>query len=142
MDAYQHPILVFSHEISGGGAICRWGDLSEGQLVEKTFFEKGKSFMSGDMLILWLVIVGIFLVVDAKVSAIFEAIAEEKGHDGYFWWCFVMGPAGWAMVIALPDRGIEFPDYSKLIVSLTKQQSAQSVQNVSVLAFDDSLPEL
>ncbi len=100
--------------------------------------------MSEEMLglVLRLVIVVTFLIIDAKVSAVFEAIAEEKGHDGYFWWCFVFGPAGWAMVIALPDRKIEFPDYSKLIVSMMKQPPTQFVQNVSVSASDDSLPEL
>lgn len=36
----------------------------------------------------------------------FGNIAKMKGHefDIYFWWCFLMGPVGWAMVIALPDR--------------------------------------
>ena len=100
--------------------------------------------MSEEMLglVLRLVIVVAVLVINAKVSAEFETIAEEKGHDGYFWWCFAFGPIGWAMVIALPDRKIEFPDYSKLIASMSKQQSAQFVQKVSVPASDDSLPEL
>ena len=140
MDAYQHPILVFSPEIPSGGAICRRGDLSEGRPILNTLFEKEKSLMS-DIAYL-LVFLVIALVLDAIVSARFEAIAEEKGYDGYFWWCFALGPAGWAMVIALPDRKIEFPDYSKLIVSMSKQQSAQFVQSVSVPASDDSLPEL
>ena len=99
--------------------------------------------MSDGMLVLILLVVLIvILFVNAKTSEKFEAIAEMKGHDGYFWWCFWFGPVGWAMVIALPDRKIEFPDYSKLIVSMAKQQSAQFVQNVSVPVSDDSLPEL
>ena len=44
------------------------------------------------------------LVILAAVAAKFNSIAQEKGHSGYFWWCFLLGPAGWAMVIALPDR--------------------------------------
>ena len=88
--------------------------------------------------ILWV----IYFVIAVKVSEKFESIAEMKGHNGYFWWCFWLGPVGWAMVIALPDRKIEFPDYSKLIVSMMKQPPTQFVQNVSVPAHDDSLPEL
>ncbi len=43
--------------------------------------------------------------VSAVAAAQFNKIAEMKGHSGYFWWCFWLGAAGWAMVIALPDRG-------------------------------------
>ena len=33
-----------------------------------------------------------------------EKIAKMKGHEGrrYFWWSFLPGGIGWAMVIALP----------------------------------------
>ena len=86
------------------------------------------------LVILWV----IYLIVVVKVSEKFESIAEMKGHNGYFWWCFWLGPVGWAMVIALPDRRIEFPDYSKLVTSMMQQ----SAQNVSSPIFDDSLPEL
>ena len=36
----------------------------------------------------------------------FKSIAEMKGHSSskYFWYSFLFGPAGWCMVIALPDR--------------------------------------
>ncbi len=36
----------------------------------------------------------------------FKTIAEMKGHDGsrYFWWSFLLGPVGYLMVVALPDR--------------------------------------
>ncbi len=44
------------------------------------------------------------LAVSALASSQFNKIAEMKGHSGYFWWCFWLGAAGWAMVIALPDR--------------------------------------
>lgn len=36
----------------------------------------------------------------------FERIAAMKGHQEkkYFWWTFLLGAVGVAMVIALPDR--------------------------------------
>jgi hypothetical protein len=36
-----------------------------------------------------------------------RSIAAQKGHDSskYFHYCFWLGIAGWAIVIALPDRG-------------------------------------
>lgn len=50
------------------------------------------------------------LVFNAVTASKFETIANMKGHYGYFWWCFLLGAIGWAMVIALPDRKIEIPD--------------------------------
>ena len=48
----------------------------------------------------------ISLLISVIAALEFRNIAEMKGHtDGkYFIWCFLFGPAGWAMVIALPDR--------------------------------------
>lgn len=59
------------------------------------------------------VIVGLFIAVIAADK--FDKIAQMKGHQGYFWWCFWLGIIGWIMVAALPDRGktnrsIEFGD--------------------------------
>lgn len=51
-----------------------------------------------------MIVVFLFLLIDAVISYKFEEIAEMKGHSGYLWWCFLLGIAGWAMVIALPDR--------------------------------------
>jgi formate-dependent nitrite reductase membrane component NrfD len=51
-----------------------------------------------------LLFVIIFFVIDINVSVKFEEIAKEKGHQGYFWWCFWLGIIGYCMVIALPDR--------------------------------------
>lgn len=49
----------------------------------------------------------IALIVLFLSAKIFADIANEKGFDGkgFFWWCFLFGIVGWAMVIALPDRG-------------------------------------
>ena len=52
------------------------------------------------MLITFVVVIAINLIVASQ----FEKIAIMKGHQGYYFWCFLFGPAGWAMVIALPDR--------------------------------------
>jgi hypothetical protein len=48
----------------------------------------------------------IFFAIDYSVSYEFEKIAKEKGHQGYFWWCFWLGFIGYCMVIALPDRNL------------------------------------
>lgn len=45
------------------------------------------------------------LIISALVAMKFEEIAKMKGHIGYFWWCFLLGPAGWLMVVALPNHG-------------------------------------
>lgn len=57
-----------------------------------------------ELLIFTLIIV--YFVIDYFVAEKFEKIANEKGHKGYLGWCFWLGIAGWAMVIALPDRGM------------------------------------
>ncbi len=79
------------------------------------------------MIIISIVVLTVSLITAAK----FDSIAEMKGHSGYFWWCFWLGPAGWAMVIALPDRKKD------------SDLSAGQKQNISHNSVtDDSLPEL
>lgn len=58
------------------------------------------------MLILILIPV-VVLVINWFAAKRFDEIAQMKGHPPkkYFWWCFWLGMTGWAMVIALPDRG-------------------------------------
>jgi hypothetical protein len=51
-----------------------------------------------------LIVLAVIIVLQLIVAVQFKEIAEMKGHEGYFWWCFLFGPAGWAMVIALPDQ--------------------------------------
>ena len=34
----------------------------------------------------------------------FSSIAEEKGYEGYFWWCLLVPAFGELMVLALPDK--------------------------------------
>lgn len=52
------------------------------------------------------VIAIVMLVVDYFIAKKFEEIAIMKGHNSkcYFWYSFLLGPVGFAMVIALPDR--------------------------------------
>lgn len=78
-------------------------------------------------------VIAFFVLIARK----FASIAEMKGHQGYFWWCLLLGVVGWAMVIALPDRKIQFPDYSKLIASAAKQE-----QTTGKSEPNDSLPRL
>lgn len=42
----------------------------------------------------------------------FYKIAEMKGHfqKKYLWISFLLGPIGWLLVIALPDRGDAIPE--------------------------------
>lgn len=57
----------------------------------------------------YIIIVCIVILVISGIAALkFESIANMKGHSGYFWWCFLLGAIGWAMVIALPDRKEEY----------------------------------
>ena len=51
-----------------------------------------------------LAIVGVAIEIVAALE--FEEAANEKGYEGkkYFWYALLFGPAGWALVIALPDR--------------------------------------
>lgn len=44
------------------------------------------------------------LVISGIAAGKFNEIAQMKGHNGYFWWCFWLGIIGWIMVAALPDR--------------------------------------
>lgn len=52
------------------------------------------------------VIALVMLAVDYFAAKKFEEIAIMKGHNdkSYFWYSFLLGPIGFAMVIALPDR--------------------------------------
>lgn len=56
----------------------------------------------------WYVWVGILvgLIVSWWVAGELQSIARDKGYEGkeYFWLPFLFGPAGWAIVIALPDK--------------------------------------
>jgi hypothetical protein len=57
---------------------------------------------------MWFLIIPlVLLVIDWFAAKQFDEIARMKGHTNskYFWWCFWLGVFGWAMVIALPDRG-------------------------------------
>ena len=69
-----------------------------------------------------------YLVLEAAIAKKFELIAGEKGYDGYFWWCFWLGAAGWAMVIALPDRKMKLPDhYNQAYSTVQQRQTPMSV---------------
>ena len=92
--------------------------------------KRGGNDMVGAERVILLIIV--YLVLDVAISRKFDLIALEKGHSGYFGWCFFLGVAGWAMVIALPDRKRPFSDNSRSTVSATEQQQSP----------DDRLPEL
>lgn len=75
------------------------------------------------------VAVSVVVILFALIAGKFEKIANMKGHNGYFWWCFLLGAAGWAMVIALPDRGAS--------LSCDPLSADQPIQRLN-----DDLPEL
>lgn len=60
----------------------------------------------GLILVLLLILAGL-LVLNYFIAKQFHQIASQKGHPQrkYFWWSFWLGPVGYLMVIALPDRG-------------------------------------
>ncbi|MBR1456009.1 MAG: hypothetical protein IJ594_02460 [Oscillospiraceae bacterium] len=48
-----------------------------------------------------------FLVISYFVAKEFYKAAVARGwpHKKYFWLCFLLPPAGYLLVVALPDRG-------------------------------------
>ena len=84
----------------------------------------------------YLVVGGIVLVISGIVASKFDEIADMKGHSGYFWWCFILGAIGWAMVIALPDRRLEI---KAPIHGDTSNQKPTTIVEVNT---DDALPPL
>ena len=56
----------------------------------------------------WLIFLGVavWLLVSLWTAIEFQNIAHDKGYDEkqYFWLPFLFGIAGWAVVIALPDK--------------------------------------
>lgn len=56
------------------------------------------------------------------VAKEFHSIAIDKGYSEskYFWWSWLLGPAGWAMVIALPKiRTEKTSDIYETLVKLS-----------------------
>ena len=92
----------------------------------------------------WAIIIGIIvvLIIYWLSAKEFETIARMKGHQGYFWWCFFLGIAGWLMVVALPDqktRGELLDSVQKLSKNDTNAEKRESNEK----AFDnDSLPPI
>ena len=48
----------------------------------------------------------LLIIIDYIIAQEFQQIANQKGFNErkYFWYSFLLGFAGWIMVIALPDR--------------------------------------
>lgn len=55
-----------------------------------------------------ILIVLVYFVLAYVIAGWFSEAAKEKGYSSpkYFWACFLLGLAGWLLVIALPDRGV------------------------------------
>lgn len=53
-----------------------------------------------------ILIVLVYFVLAGIIAGLFSEAAKEKGYSSseYFWACFLLGLAGWLLVIALPDR--------------------------------------
>ncbi len=77
--------------------------------------------------------VAVDLVISGFIATKFDDIAKLKGHDGYFLWCFLLGPVGWAMVIALPDRNAPTSQTSGAAHPASSRTAAEP---------DDTLPDL
>ena len=56
----------------------------------------------------YIIVCIIILFINAFAATKMQEIAEQKGSKERYWaWCFWVPMAGYAMVIALPDRGKE-----------------------------------
>ncbi len=75
-------------------------------------------------------VVVLALAIQVAIAVKFEMISEAKGYEGYFWWCLLFGPAGWLMVVALPDRN------APRVSETSPRQAFISSET------DDKLPEL
>jgi len=59
------------------------------------------------MAILMLIMAGLVIWLDWYLATQFCNAAQMKGHyeKKYFWLSFLLGPVGYLLVVALPDRG-------------------------------------
>ena len=80
------------------------------------------------------------------VAELFYDVAVAKGHTNraYFWLSFLLGVAGYLLVVALPDL-----ETRKLIKTMASSQSAPTPNRTatgkaatSTAKTDDALPEL
>ena len=64
------------------------------------------------MIVLGIFLAGAYFALSYFVAKEFYTIAIDKGYDEkkYFWWSFLLGAVGWAMVIALPKITTEKTD--------------------------------
>lgn len=90
-----------------------------------------------DVLFVWVIILSAVSGLLAVAANKFEEIAEMKGHSGYWGWCFWLGPVGWCMVIALPDRDAQ----TVIVQNMPDASSAPAVQNKTTVQ-NDELPSL
>ena len=58
------------------------------------------------MVAVYIILAIVAVAIEIVAALEFETAANEKGYEGkkYFWYALLFGPAGWAIVIALPDR--------------------------------------
>lgn len=89
----------------------------------------------------WVFILVIAVVIDFLVANEFYQVAKKKGHKEikYFWLSFFLGIIGYLLVIALPDRGMQYFQGNISGQGIVKPQ----IQNPSNAgsAYND-LPEL
>ena len=69
-------------------------------------------------------VIGIFIALE------FASIAREKGYDDakYFWYTFFFGVIGMLMVIALPDRDINYNVVHQVCGARRSPRSTQARQ--------------
>lgn len=89
----------------------------------------------------WIFILVIALVIDFLVANQFYQVAKEKGHNEikYLWLSFFLGIIGYLLVIALPDRGMQYFQGNGSGQGMARQQT-QNPSNAGS-AYND-LPEL
>ena len=90
----------------------------------------------GNLAVYVLVFCTVALLILGITADKFEAIANLKGHSGYYWWCFWLGVIGWAMVIALPDRRSEIKSSVPAVTPTQETETPASTDD------DDTLPAL
>lgn len=79
------------------------------------------------LIVLILVCLCIFIFLNYIIASHFSEIAELKGHDSKFWFCFFFGIVGWIYVISLPD-----------LISRENQESLIDIQEKILLEMKNT----
>ena len=88
-------------------------------------------------ILFYLIILGLYLWLCWFIANQFYDVAKAKGYydKKYFWITFWLGPVGYALIIALPDR-------AATMVNSMHNIPANNIAPSNITALYDELPDL